>query len=536
MMTRTGLERRRFSLIVTILAVLGGMLSGFLLFRMVTLRLAMVELDHHAWRYMLRAEESSKASEHFLRSMAAANLPPCSDAEIAYMHHLLFQSEYLKDGGRMSGGKVRCDALFRSSELTHTAFKPAFRLKDGTEVYTDIRMVPGDPDARVGVERDGFFVSFLHWRPDRLGNLPLKFTLTEVDNTGHQPGWLHGENPPTSVSVLSKDGWARVGDSLYATHCSPHYFNCFTAFVDINDVFATRTGESAGCIALGGIVGGLFGFLGVLVYRRNRSMVYQLRRAIRQEKLRMVYQPIVQLGDRRFVEAEALARWTDDDGFEVSPEMFIPVAERSGLIGELTELTVRLVLRDLGDILRGRPDFCLNVNVTGTDLADPDFLPMLDHALAAAKVAAPSVTIEVTESSTARKEVAVETIHQLRKRGHSVHIDDFGTGYSSLSYLHSLAVDAIKIDKSFTHAIGTEAVTLSILPQILAMARTLNLGVVAEGIETEEQARYFAQYEQPILGQGWLFGRPVAAEVFCRQLAENEERASLLVPPNAGDC
>ena len=518
---RTVKQRNRLTLTVTIFAEILGMACGFLLFRIVTLREAMIELDHHAWRYMLRAEESSKASEHFLKSMTMASLPPCSDAEIAYMHHLLFQSEFLKDGGRMSGGRVVCDAMFRASELSQRVFKPDFLLKDGTEVYTDIRMVPGDPDERVGVQRGGFFVSFLHWRPDRLGDIPLNFTLTEVDDTGHQPGWLHGERPKVDATVLAKDGWARVGDSLYATHCSPHYFNCFTAFVDTRMVLKAQTRQSAVCTGLGGLTGGFIGFLCALLYRRNRSMVHQLRRAIRVERLYMVYQPIVHLEDRRVVGAEALVRWTDDEGFAVSPEMFVHVAEMSGFVGELTELVVRQSLRDLGDVLRGRPDFSLNINVTGTDLADPAFLPMLERSLAIANASARSLTIEVTESSTAKKETAVQTIHRLRERGHRVYIDDFGTGYSSLSYLHSLAVDAIKIDKSFTHAIGTEAVTLGILPQILAMAKTLNLKVVAEGIETEEQAGYFAGYDQPILGQGWLFERPVSAEQFCRFLAEN---------------
>ena len=203
-------KRTRLTMIVTLFAALLGMASGFLIFRSITLQLAMVELDHHAWRYMLRAEESSKTSERFLTSMAAAGLPACSDAEIAYMHRLLFQSEYLKDGGRMSDGKVQCDALFRTSELTQTVFKPAFRFGNGTEVYTDIRMVPGDPEARVGVQRGGFFVSYLHWRPDRLGNLPLKFTLTEIGNSSRRPGWLHGEKLDVSPEILAKDGWARV--------------------------------------------------------------------------------------------------------------------------------------------------------------------------------------------------------------------------------------------------------------------------------------------------------------------------------------
>ena len=118
----------------------------------------------------------------------------------------------------------------------------------------------------------------------------------------------------------------------------------------------------------------------------------------------------------------------------------------------------------------------------------------------------------------------------MRQRGFGVEIDDFGTGYSSLSYLQDLAVDAIKIDRAFTHAIGTESVKVSILPQILAMAKTLSLGVVVEGIETTQQADYFAVYDQPILAQGWLFGHPVPLEEFHRLLGADEEKALASVP------
>lgn len=447
------------------------------------------------------------------------------------MHRLLFQSEFLRDGGRMRDGRIECDAVFRASELPRQVYKPDFVLKDGTAVFTDMRLVPVDPESRITVEKSGYFVSFLHWRPDQLGDIPVDFTLTEVDDAGRQAGWLHGERPRVGLDVLGKDGWARVGNDLYTTHCSPRFSNCFTALADSAAVLKAKSGESAACTAFGGIVGGFIGDFCVLLYRRNQSMVHQLRRAIRSDKLQMVYQPIVLLGDRRIVEAEALARWTDGEGFAVSPEIFVHVAEARGYIGELTELVVRKVLKDLGDVLRGRPDFSVNINVTGTDLADPAFLPMLERSLAAARVPASSLTIEVTESSTATKDVAVRTIRRLRDRGHSVHIDDFGTGYSSLSYLHSLAVDAIKIDKSFTHAIGTQAVTRSILPQILEMAKTLNLQVVAEGIETEEQARYFASYVGPILGQGFLFGNPVPVEQFYSLLVESEEAASIGAEP-----
>jgi sensor c-di-GMP phosphodiesterase-like protein len=130
----------------------------------------------------------------------------------------------------------------------------------------------------------------------------------------------------------------------------------------------------------------------------------------------------------------------------------------------------------------------------------------------------------LTESDTANSEIAIEAIRRLRENGHSVHIDDFGTGYSSLSYLHALSVDAIKIDRSFTQAIGTEAVTVSILPQILAMAEKLNLQIVVEGVETELQARFFCATTPLTLAQGWYFGRPMPAETFHTILLEEEKK------------
>ena len=281
-------------------------------------------------------------------------------------------------------------------------------------------------------------------------------------------------------------------------------------------------------IVLGALTGGGFGFLFSFLYRRNRSMEQQLRRAIRKDKLSMAYQPIVDLeGDRHIVGAEALARWTDEEGFAVGPDVFIKIAEQQGFIREITRLVLRQVLRDLGELLRTHPGFHVSVNVAAADLDDPGFLPMLKESLARAKVPAESVVIEITESSTARHKTAEEAIRQIRQAGHSVHIDDFGTGYSSLSCLHDLSVYAIKIDRSFTQTIGTEAVTVGILPQILAMAQALKLHVIVEGVETPEQASYFAASELAVLGQGWLFGHPVPADVFRRLLVEDERKAQV---------
>jgi sensor c-di-GMP phosphodiesterase-like protein len=173
--------------------------------------------------------------------------------------------------------------------------------------------------------------------------------------------------------------------------------------------------------------------------------------------------------------------------------------------------------------------------VAAADLSDPAFLPMLEEELIRSGVRPGSLAIEITESSTARHEVARKAILCLRQRGHSVHVDDFGTGYSSLSYLHDLSIDTIKIDRSFTQAIGTQAVTVGILPQILAMAAVLKLNVIVEGVETSQQADYFTGADRRIFAQGWLFGRPVPPEEFHGLLEEDVKRAAVLINATEDD-
>ena len=179
------------------------------------------------------------------------------------------------------------------------------------------------------------------------------------------------------------------------------------------------------------------------------------------------------LSTRQIVGAEALARWTDAEGKVVDPEVFVKLAEEKGFVGELTKSGAAASFADFANILESRPGFRLSVNVAGADLVDPEFIPMLSESLKAANVRPESIVIEISERSTSKSEAAMETIRNLRRMGHSIHIDDFGTGYSNLDKLLYLFADTIKIDKAFTGVIGTESVAVAILPQIMAMAKSL---------------------------------------------------------------
>ena len=143
-------------------------------------------------------------------------------------------------------------------------------------------------------------------------------------------------------------------------------------------------------------------------------------RAIRGDALTVVYQPIVDLATGHIVEAEALVRWTDEYNNAVSPDVFVKVAEERGFVGDITKLVVRHVLRDFGTTMRARPDFRVNVNIAAADLADSGFVPMLENALSDAEISPRNLGIEITESYTARQQVAKDTILRLRQNGHFV--------------------------------------------------------------------------------------------------------------------
>jgi sensor c-di-GMP phosphodiesterase-like protein len=518
-------QRIILTLAVTIFTTVCGILAGYQLARAIAARVTDSRLFQYASLLMADGEASSAELRTVLAAVGASQRSPCSTDEIAYFRALIFESDYLKDAGRMHNGMIACSAALGKLAQARGQFQADFTLQDGTAIYTGLAPYR-NPDLTVlALQLGDSYVVFTPLTRMHLQSPPMHYTETTMDAPSQKPGYLLGEISAASLPILTREGQYRQGETLYATRCSIRFFNCVTAYSSMPEIVQANRTRFLGCVLLCGAFGAFAGLISSLLYRRNKSIEHQLRRAIRRDKLHMAYQPIVDLRSGRIVGTEALARWTDEEGLAVSPEVFVHIAEQCGFVGEITRLVLRHVLRDFGETLRKRPDFRLCINVAAADLADPEFLTILDRSLNRAAVAACSLVIEITEGSTARHEIAIETIHSLRQRGHCVHIDDFGTGYSSLAYLHELSVDAIKIDKSFTQAVGTESVVVAILPQILAMAEALDLKVIVEGIETPVQAHYFEGFAQPILAQGWLYGRPVSAERFQKLLAAADKKS-----------
>ena len=525
MTKRSFKQRILFSLAATLIAVVFGTLAGWIFGRFVTMKLAERRLAQDAIRASAEVDLRLVESRAVLAAMLGSTNSPCSSAELTYFRALIFDAKYLKDAGRMSDGKIECSASLARPPQPFSHPKQDFTLVEGTKIYKNLAFYQSEDQIMITLQHGDFYIVLIPFIQAHPGPWHEHYAEAVRDGASGQVFWLLGEPPEVSAASFTRNAFARVGDSMYFTRCSPTFSNCITAYASIPEALQADHTQIRLYLALGGLVGAFLGLFCSVVYQRNRSIEQQLLRAVRHDELRMVYQPIVNLPSGKIVGAEALARWTDEEGFAVGPDIFIKIAEERGFVGEITRLVVRHALNDFSELLHSHPDFHLSINVAAADLADPRFLAMLEGELKRKSVKAESLSIEITESSTARHEAAIETIRRLHERGHSVHIDDFGTGYSSLSYLHDLSVNAIKIDRSFTQAIGTEAVTLSILPQIMAMAKSLHLQVIVEGIETRQQAGYFSSESNQILGQGWLFGRPVEPEAFARLIEEQEKAA-----------
>ncbi|MNQ70797.1 putative membrane protein YjcC [compost metagenome] len=266
------------------------------------------------------------------------------------------------------------------------------------------------------------------------------------------------------------------------------------------------------------------GWLVLQLVRQRRSLSAELQGALRRGELQVLYQPIFELTSRRCVGAEALVRWRRPDGTLTSPDLFIPLAENTGQIRQITDFVLQQLLEQLGQILRSNPHLYISVNLAACDVMVPRIGLVAARLLAMHRVSASQIAFEVTERGLIDVVVARDNLQALRDVGHQVLIDDFGTGYCSLAYLQTLPVDCLKIDKAFIDALGHDAASSGVAPHIIRMAHALQLRVIAEGIEYEAQA-LLLNSEGVNYGQGWLFAHPLNARQFTELVTRGRRMA-----------
>jgi EAL domain-containing protein (putative c-di-GMP-specific phosphodiesterase class I) len=241
---------------------------------------------------------------------------------------------------------------------------------------------------------------------------------------------------------------------------------------------------------------------------QQRETEESLRVAIQRHELEMYYQPILHLGTSQVVCCEALIRWHHPTRGLVSPAEFIPLAERTGQIGDITAWALAQACR----AARDWPDGVrVAVNVSPMLLKRADLLQSVMNALVASGLAADRLELEITESVFMDDSEQSNTMFKALKRiGVRLALDDFGTGYSSLAYLHRYAFDKIKIDSSFVRNIEEDRTARAIINAVVSLARTLDVDTVAEGIETAAQLDRVRELGCAAV-QGYFFSMPIPA-------------------------
>ena len=280
---------------------------------------------------------------------------------------------------------------------------------------------------------------------------------------------------------------------------------------------------------------------------KRSELETDLRAALNCGEFELAYQPIVDLESRRIIALEALVRWNHPRGLKIGPDEFIPIAEEANLMQALGRWILKQACSQCAywnrEFEHLRP-VAVTVNVSSRQFLDDDLVSTVEFALEHSELDPRNLILEITEGTMLKDtETTIATLQKLRQVGVRLAIDDFGTGYSSLSYLHKFPIDVLKIDKSFIDKIADGREGAAMARAIISMSQTLQLGTIAEGIESEEQIVMLHKLGCG-MGQGYLYSKPLAQSEmvkFLRRasadyLSRAEERSNVLASTAAGEA
>ncbi len=466
-----------------------------------------------------RMEETQSQFKEGTQKLAQANLPPCSPQEIRLMRQVDLGSSTMKALGRVTHDTLLCTSQGVANSLY--LGKPDVVTGQGVEEYLNKNLgsqpshplsvfasagfaMIFDPNQAVDISTEGPDVELAAFVPsaanrDRVAAQGQDFASSWFDpiEQGSQSTTL---NNGYLVSRVSSAQWDLA----------------IVAATPVNYIYQ-RIGQFAVfLIPIGVVCGVILSLVVSLMARMHSSFPTLLRRALKDGSLYVQYQPVVELATRRVVGAEALVRWRSRHA-DMRPDYFIPQAEQCDMIQLITGQVLGMVARDLPQFLKIDPCFRVAVNFSAADLCDNCTIDVMDQFLHVSGARPQNVEIEATERAFLAGPETEEILNALRAKGFSVAIDDFGTGYSSLACLQSLSLDTLKIDRAFVETINTDSATGQVVLHIIEMAHSLNLEMVAEGVETEPQAQYLVK-RGVRFAQGWHFGRPMDIDRLCEQI------------------
>lgn len=476
------------------------------------LRVARAQLNNYTDALLRQSADVAAVSIDTFGAVAAAHDPICSDANLAEMRYRAFQHKELYDIGRIGDGKLLCTAHWGRFAAPLPLQAPQRREANGDMLW---RMVPHAADARIVIDMAAHGSVIVFTSPtifESYEKFDPSFSSLTLTHDGQHIYRSLGDTEGLLERFRKGPAAFERGGRLTSSACDKTVDVCVVTAL-VNDNLVVRSPLTAVEVGGAGAMAALlFGWIAIRRRRHQSVPAEQLRRAIADGRLAVAYQPLVSIRDGRMIGVEALLRVSDEEGNAIPAEVIVNIAEQAGLIGAVTRIVLSEALEEMARRLTGMEEFQLSINVSPSDVTDLTFHRYLEKETERLRVPCHRIVLELTERSATNEEKLLSGVAVLRSLGYGLYIDDLGTGYSSLAYLSKLPISGVKVDKIFTQSIGRESVISTICEKICAIADTLGVDVVLEGIETADQADYFRELHPEAIGQGRFWGMPVRGE------------------------
>ncbi|MBO1256095.1 EAL domain-containing protein [Alteromonas sp. 5E99-2] len=456
-------------------------------------------------RILMQVETLTKESASTLTHLANNRQTTCDSNYLHFLQQVMFQGHYIKDIGYYGkDNTIVCSTSLGVLESPIEKEEQGFTTPDGVEIVINSPLMLFDLDySAFRMKNDSFFVVTefeeilsdenpmqdwqLVYRPDEQF-IPVLGTPNSYAN--------YSENSSQQSKGLT---------DLVVEQCLDSISFCVVSRFSLFDLIGAKVSIFLFLIFMSS---GIFGYLAAsrALSHRN-SMAERIKRGLKCTNFFPLFQPIVDLKTNKIIGCEVLARYSDNAG-PLYPDEFIPLLPQLDLTLPFTTKLIKTAVAELtaqDDIPNG---FKINLNLFPSDITKDN---ITDFMAAAANTKDFNICFEITEDATFNTPEALSNLARLRRQGFTVAIDDFGTGYANLGQLQNLEFDFLKIDRSFIMALEGDNVKSTLIPTIISLAEQLDVTLVAEGVETENQASILKNLNTG-LGQGWLFGKPMPAE------------------------
>lgn len=508
-----------YSVIAAIISIAISMAVTFGLSWSLTSSSETTQLQSLGESTLKRANRAFKNSFELLKAFNEMRVDNCSQKHIDIMRGAIIEHPEIEEIGFIQDKRLACSSW--GIVTTNIPEEPGkFVTKDNMQLTPGIKSQLSHSNTRIALQYGVYNV---------LINPKLFFDPIADDDTQLAVMTKNGDN---LIAVNGPD--LALMQSLVADSSDNLQEGRLFSVVRSGDLVAITSESQATLmqkirdqnpktLLFGGLLAAILIAAIVWYTRKKLSPLSMLKRAIDNKEFIVHYQPIINLATGKCVGAEALVRWKKPDGSMVRPDLFIPLAERSGLILPLTDQIIDNVVREMAGFLATNPQMHIAVNISAQDMKTGRILGVMNKALLRTGIKQTQIWLEATEQGLMDIKSAKIVIENARSSGYRVAIDDFGTGYSSLSHLQGLPLDTLKVDKSFVDTIDatSEQESGSITNHIIAMARTLKMTIVAEGIENSDQASYLGALNVEY-GQGWLYSKALPADEFLAYCAQKE--------------